>query len=144
MLWMIWWFWAAVGIGLAILEVLAPGYIFLGFAIGSVVVSGLLWFGFGASLPWLLVICAAVALGSWLVLRRVFGIRKGQVKVIRHDINEDLAGGRRPPPDVQNLAVIKAEMLPSRHGTFTWLTILPSFIRQGPHQLSPMALAKAS
>ncbi len=89
MIWVIWWVWAAAGIGLAILEVLAPGYIFLGFAIGSLVVSVLLWFGISAALPWLLVICAGVALASWMALRRLFGIRKGQVKVIKHDINED-------------------------------------------------------
>jgi len=89
MLWHVWWFWAAAGIGLAILEMLAPGYIFLGFAIGALLVSVLLWFGVVISLPWLLVICAGVALASWLVLRQVFGIRKGQVKVIHHDINED-------------------------------------------------------
>ena len=89
MLWHIWWAWAAAGIGLAILEILAPGYIFLGFAIGALVVSALLFAGVTFSLAWLLVICAAVALISWLVLRQVFGIRKGQVKIIRHDINED-------------------------------------------------------
>ncbi|HHL21920.1 MAG TPA: hypothetical protein ENJ52_10400 [Aliiroseovarius sp.] len=89
MAWQIWWVWAAVALALAIFEMLAPGYIFLGFAIGAAVVAGLLWFGVGLSLPWLLVIAAAVALVSWLALRQVFGIRKGQVKIIRHDINED-------------------------------------------------------
>ncbi len=89
MLWNIWWFWAAVALGLAILEMLAPGYIFLGFAFGAAVVSALLYGGVAVSLPWMLVISAAVALVSWLVMRQVFGIRKGQVKVIRHDINED-------------------------------------------------------
>ena len=89
MAWHIWWVWAAAALALAIFEMLAPGYIFLGFAIGAGVVSALLWFGAGLSLPWLLVITAGVALVSWLVLRQVFGIRKGQVKIIRHDINED-------------------------------------------------------
>ncbi len=89
MLWHVWWVWAAAGIGLAILEVLAPGYIFLGFAIGALIVAALLFAGLTVSLPWLLVILGAVALISWLVLRQIFGIRKGQVKVIRHDINED-------------------------------------------------------
>ncbi len=89
MLWITWWAWAAAALGLAILEMLAPGYILLGFAFGAAVVSALLYAGVAASLPWLLVICAGVALVSWLVLRQVFGIRKGQVKVIRRDINED-------------------------------------------------------
>ena len=89
MAWGIWWVWAAAGIGLGILEMLAPGYIFLGFAIGAIAVSALLFLGVSFNLPWLLVICAAVALVSWFVLRQVFGIRRGQVKVIQHDINED-------------------------------------------------------
>ena len=89
MLWNIWWFWAALALGLVIFEMLAPGYIFLGFAFGAAVVSALLYGGVAVSLPWMLVISAAVALVSWLVMRQVFGIRKGQVKVIRHDINED-------------------------------------------------------
>ncbi len=75
MLWNIWWFWAAAALGLAILGMQAPGYILLGFAIGSAAVAALLY--------------AGVALASWLVLRQVFGIRKRQVKVIRDDINED-------------------------------------------------------
>ena len=89
MLWNIWWFWAALALGLVIFEMLAPGYIFLGFGFGAAVVSALLYGGVAVSLPWMLVISAAVALVSWLVMRQVFGIRKGQVKVIRHDINED-------------------------------------------------------
>ncbi len=89
MAWQIWWVWAAAALALAIFEMLVPGYIFLGFAIGAAVVSVLLWAGASFSLPWLLVIMAGVALLSWLVLRQVFGIRKGQVKIIRHDINED-------------------------------------------------------
>ncbi len=89
MAWQIWWVWAAAALALAIFEMLAPGYIFLGFAIGAAVVAVLLWAGASFSLPWLLVIMAGVALLSWLVLRQVFGIRKGQVKIIRHDINED-------------------------------------------------------
>ncbi len=89
MLWQTWWLWAAFALALAIFEMLVPGYIFLGFAIGAAVVSALLWFAISTSLPWLFVIAAAVALASWLVLRQIFGIRRGQVKIIRHDINED-------------------------------------------------------
>ena len=89
MLWHTWWAWLAAALVLAILEVLAPGFIFLGFAIGAAIVGALLWSGLTVSLPWLLVLWAGVALVSWLVLRRVVGIRRGQVKVIRHDINDD-------------------------------------------------------
>lgn len=35
MLWSVWWAWIGGAIALVILEILAPGYIFLGFAIGA-------------------------------------------------------------------------------------------------------------
>jgi len=89
MIWDIWWVWISAALGLAILEVLAPGFIFLGFAFGAAVVGVLIALGMSISLPWLLVIAASVALLSWVVMRRFFGIRKGQVKHFDTDINEN-------------------------------------------------------
>lgn len=89
MMWSLWWVWLAAGVGLGILEILAPGYVFLGFAIGAGVVGGLLAAGFSGGLPILLVIFAVLSLASWLALRKIFGIRQGQVKVWDRDINED-------------------------------------------------------
>jgi hypothetical protein len=34
-LWHLWWVWLAAALGLAILEILVPGFIFLGFAVGA-------------------------------------------------------------------------------------------------------------
>ncbi len=89
MIWDIWWVWIAAALGLAIFEVLAPGFIFLGFAFGALAVGVLMGLGLSFSLPWALVIFAIVSLISWIVLRRFVGIRKGQVKVFDRDINED-------------------------------------------------------
>ncbi len=88
-MWNEWWIWVAAGIGLGILEVMIPGFIFLGFAIGAVVVGVLLAIGVALSLPMLLVVFAVVSLVAWLVLRKVVGLRQGQVKRVHHDINED-------------------------------------------------------
>ncbi|MDE9450421.1 hypothetical protein J3R80_08050 [Aliiroseovarius sp. Z3] len=88
MLWATWWVWVAGAIALGILEMLAPGFIFVGFAVGALVVGLLLFLGVAPGLPWLLVIFAAVSLATWLILRRVIGIRKGQTKRIDIDINE--------------------------------------------------------
>ncbi len=88
-MWNEWWIWVAAGIGLGILEVMIPGFIFLGFAIGAVVVGVLLAIGVALSLPMLLVVFAVVSLVAWLVLRKVVGLRRGQVKRVHHDINED-------------------------------------------------------
>lgn len=89
MIWEIWWAWVAAGIGLAILEVLAPGFVFVGFAIGAVVVGVLVALGFALTLAWLLVVFAVVSVVAWLALRQVFGVRRGQRTTFDRDINED-------------------------------------------------------
>ncbi|UWQ14047.1 hypothetical protein K3556_14200 [Aliiroseovarius sp. M344] len=88
MLWSTWWVWVAGAIALGIFEMLAPGFIFLGFAVGAAVVGLLLFLGIALSLPWVLVLFAAISLVTWLILRQVIGVRKGQSKRIDVDINE--------------------------------------------------------
>lgn len=83
------WVWFAAALVLAIFEVLLPGYVLLGFAIGAGLVGALLAFGLvGGSLPTMILIFALVALASWLGLRRALGVRRGQVRKIDHDIND--------------------------------------------------------
>ena len=65
MIWEIWWVWLAAALALAILEVLAPGFIFAGFAIGAAVVGVLIWIGIVTTLPWLLVIFGVVSVAVW-------------------------------------------------------------------------------
>jgi membrane protein implicated in regulation of membrane protease activity len=90
----VWWVWLAGGFGLAILEVLVPGYIFAGFALGAAGTG--IWMGLG--LPgsgWMaagavnaLTVFAGLSVVSWLALRQGMGLRKGQVKRVEHDVNE--------------------------------------------------------
>lgn len=85
-----WWAWVVLGFALGVLEVLAPGYIFLGFAIGAVLTGVLVGLGLAPSgIPALIFIFAVASLAAWLVLRRTVGVRKGQVKIWDRDINED-------------------------------------------------------
>ncbi|WP_291737374.1 hypothetical protein [Leisingera sp. F5] len=86
--WDLWWVWGAAALALAILEVLVPGFVFLGFAIGAAAVSLLLLAGAGFGLPPLLLIFAVLSLAAWLVMRRFFALPKGQVKTFNHDIND--------------------------------------------------------
>lgn len=87
-IWTIWWVWLAVALILGIAEVLVPGFVFLGFAIGALAVSVLvLNTGLALSLPILLLLFAAMSLVAWLVMRRVFSLPKGQVKHFEDDIN---------------------------------------------------------
>ena len=77
------------GAELAIVEVLVPGFVFLGFAIGAAAVALiLLTSGMTPGLPLLLLIFAALSLAAWLLLRKVFALPKGQVKTFDHDIND--------------------------------------------------------
>jgi membrane protein implicated in regulation of membrane protease activity len=83
------------GMLLGILEVLAPGWIFLGFAVGALGTGLLLWVGgplgasMAGSLPMLLLVFAVLSLVAWLVLRRVFGLKGGSVTTFDSDINDD-------------------------------------------------------
>ena len=94
MSWDVWWVWAAGALVLGIVEVLVPGFVFLGFAIGAAVVAILLLVGgpgaltVTTSLPALLVIFAVVSIISWIVLRKAVGVQKGQLKTFDHDIND--------------------------------------------------------
>jgi membrane protein implicated in regulation of membrane protease activity len=83
-----WWAWVILGFALGVLEVLAPGFIFLGFAIGAVVTGVLVGIGIPAGPAALILIFAVVSVVAWLILRRVVGVRDGQVKIWDRDIND--------------------------------------------------------
>lgn len=84
-----WWVWLAAALVLGILEMLIPGFIFLGFAIGAAVVGLALLGPLGLlSLPAILLVFAVVSLIAWLGLRKYFALPKGQVKTFDHDIND--------------------------------------------------------
>ena len=86
--WTVWWAWVVFGVALGVLEVLVPGFIFLGFAGGAVLVGALVGIGaLGGSVPVLALVFAVLSLVAWLALRRVVGVTKGQVKVWDKDIN---------------------------------------------------------
>ncbi|MCR8549142.1 hypothetical protein M4578_14985 [Salipiger sp. P9] len=85
----LWWVWLAAAVILLVLEMLAPAFVFLGFAIGAAAVGLWLLAGYALAWPWLFLIFALVSLAAWLALRQVVGIRKGQIKHWDRDINED-------------------------------------------------------
>lgn len=89
MLWTEWWVWMSGALVLATLEVLIPGYIFLGFAIGAGVMGLLILLGISASgLALTLVIFAVLSLIAYLGMRKFFALEKGQVKIWDTDVNE--------------------------------------------------------
>ena len=84
------WIWIIAALVLAALELAMPGWFFLGAAI-AVLLMGLalllgLWTG---GLPMALVVAALLTGLAWLVLRRVFGASRGEVKIWDRDINDN-------------------------------------------------------
>lgn len=93
--WATWWAWGILGVVFAIAEMLLPSYLFLGFAVGASITGGLLLVG-GPFAGWmigspeiLLLIFVLLSLVAWIALRRILGLRDGQVKIIDRDINEN-------------------------------------------------------
>ena len=83
-----WWVWLSAALALATLEVLVPGYVFLGFAIGAALVGLMLLLVGIASLPVVLVIFAVLSGLAYLALRRAFGLPGERPKVWDRDIND--------------------------------------------------------
>jgi membrane protein implicated in regulation of membrane protease activity len=89
--WALWWVWGLGAIVLLVLEILAPGFLFLGFGVGATVVAALLGLGFlPGGMPALVLIFAVISMGSWFAMRRIFGVRAGTVKIWEKDINDDV------------------------------------------------------
>lgn len=85
-----WWVWIVAGFALGVLEVLIPGFIFLGFAIGAAVTGILVGLGaLGGNVPMMVLVFAVVSVAAWLALRRLMGVREGQVKIWDRDINDN-------------------------------------------------------
>ncbi len=88
--WAIWWVWLVAAAALAILELILPSFMALGFGLGAALVGVLVGFGvLGDNLAVMILVFALGSLGAWIGLRRWAGIRKGQVKVWDRDINEN-------------------------------------------------------
>lgn len=88
-LWSEWWVWMTAALILATLEVLVPAYVFLGFAVGAAFVGVLMLIGLSAAgFAATLLIFAALSLIAFLAMRKIFGMRQGQVKTWHTDIND--------------------------------------------------------
>ncbi|MDO5756796.1 MAG: hypothetical protein Q4P24_04675 [Rhodobacterales bacterium] len=87
--WALWWVWMAAALLLAMVELVLPAFLFLGFAIGAGLVGLLLLVAPSTlGLPLLLVLFGVFSLTAWAALRRVFSFRHGQVRRVHDDIND--------------------------------------------------------
>ena len=88
-MWAVWWVWVVAGFALGVVEVLMPGFIFLGFAIGAVITGLLVGIGvLGGNIASLVLAFALASLAAWFLLRQVFGGQSGQVKLWDKDVND--------------------------------------------------------
>ncbi|WP_417587951.1 NfeD family protein [Pararhodobacter oceanensis] len=90
-----WWVWVAAGLALGIVELLVPGFLFAGFAIGAVLTGAIIGLGIPGS-GWMnvtpvnaLLVFAVLSVVAWLSMRAIVGVRHGQVKRIDRDINDN-------------------------------------------------------
>ncbi|MFG6079604.1 NfeD family protein [Paracoccus litorisediminis] len=84
------WIWIIAALVLGALEIVLPGWFFLGIALatglmGLAILAGI-WTG---GLPMALVVTAALSGAIWLGLRRIFGSSRGDVRIWTRDINDD-------------------------------------------------------
>ncbi len=85
----IWWVWLAVAIALGVVEVLLPGFIFLGFALGALVMAALVGLVTGSlTVAMSLAAFAALSLLAWIVLRLAFRRQSSGARRVLHDIND--------------------------------------------------------
>ncbi|MCP3972216.1 MAG: hypothetical protein GY717_18215 [Rhodobacteraceae bacterium] len=85
----IWWAWLSVALGLALVEILLPGFIFLGFAVGAALMAllvAVLPDPLGPALA--MALFAGLSLLGWIGLRILFRNQRTHARVIRHDIND--------------------------------------------------------
>lgn len=79
----LWWVWLSLSLILAILEILLPGYILLGFAIGAALTGLCIVLpGFALSMPVTALIFALLSLAAWFGLRKVFAGTAGRSSLI--------------------------------------------------------------
>lgn len=91
-MWAVWWVWAVAALALAILEMLVPGYIFLGFAIGAALIALLGLTGVLAQMgiAAVLAVFAVASLIGYIALRRFVPGSRGEAKIWDRDINDDV------------------------------------------------------
>lgn len=86
--WTVWWVWISIALLLAILEVLAPGYIFLGFSLGALLFGIGVALGVNVGFAAALVIVAVLSLAAYIALRWAFRLKGNSPKIWTRDINE--------------------------------------------------------
>lgn len=83
------WLWLIAAFVLAAIELLVPGWAFMGLAASVGLMGVLLLTGlWTAGLPLTLVVTALLSAGAWLLFRRLWPTSRGDKRIWDRDINE--------------------------------------------------------
>lgn len=85
----LWWMWICIALVVGLIELLAPGFIFLGFALGALVMAAVVFVVQGLSVPVMMALFAILSLIAWIVLRQVFKRQSSGARIVTRDINEN-------------------------------------------------------
>lgn len=85
----LWWVWTAAALTLAVIEVLVPGFIFLGFALGALAMVVVIFAAPGLSAAALFAIFAGLSLIAWIGLRIAFRTQSSGTRIVHRDINDN-------------------------------------------------------
>jgi membrane protein implicated in regulation of membrane protease activity len=85
----IWWVWLCAALLLALVELMVPASIFLGFALAALVMAAVAGFGIISNTSALLALFAALSLAAWIVLRRMFRHPSSAARIVTRDINDN-------------------------------------------------------
>lgn len=85
----IWWVWLSAALGLALIELIAPASIFLGFALGALAMTAIVAFTTITNTSALLALFAGLSLVAWIVLKLVFKNQSSGARIVERDINEN-------------------------------------------------------
>lgn len=84
----IWWVWLSAALALALVELIAPASIFLGFALGALGMTAVVAFTSVTNTSALLALFAALSLAAWVVLKLLFKSQSSGARIVENDINE--------------------------------------------------------
>lgn len=85
----LWWAWLCVALALGVVELLAPGFIFLGFAIGAVIMAVIVAFVTLSNVNAMLALFAILSLIAWIALKAAFRKQSSGARIVTRDINEN-------------------------------------------------------
>ncbi|MBB3995563.1 membrane protein implicated in regulation of membrane protease activity [Sulfitobacter undariae] len=85
----IWWVWLCAALVLALVELMVPASVFLGFALGAAVMAVLVALGIISNTSVLLALFAGLSLIAWIGLKLLFKSQSSGARIVTRDINEN-------------------------------------------------------